>query len=316
MDNHAKSTPKDVFLHLFNIVTFYLSVVGFITLFIQYIEALFPDKLNYYFTVIFSGVRVSSSILFVAVPAYILTSWLLSKDLKKEPEKRELKLRKWLIYFTLFISAITIIVDLMIFVYNFLDGELTIRFFLKIFVVMFVAVAVFGFYMWDLKRKNLLSKVPQILAIIMSVVVLASIVWGFFIIGTPMQQRLRKMDDQRIADLQTIQMQIVDYWTRKQVLPEKLENLQDNISGFMLPKDPDTQESYEYVIVESLKFDLCVNFATSSSDIPARGKNTMYESPYGAFQQNWEHEIGRTCYSRTIDPELYKVSEKQPVIIK
>ena len=181
MEQTLKSTPKDVFLHLFNIVTFYLSVIGFITLYVQYINASFPDELNYYFTSIANGVRWSTSILFVAVPAYLFTSWLLAKDLNITPEKRELKLRKWLVYFTLFISAITIIVDLMIFVYNFLDGELNTRFFLKVLVVLLVAVAVFAYYMWDLKRKEMKSKIPKILAIVLSVIVLVSIIIGFFI---------------------------------------------------------------------------------------------------------------------------------------
>src|SRR3989339_1639517 len=179
MENPIKSTPKDVFLHLFNIVTFYLSMIGFIILYVQYVNVLFPDKLNYYFTSISDLVRTASSILFVAVPAYILTAWLLAKDLAVTPEKRELKLRKWLTYFTLFISAITIIVDLMIFVYNFLNGELSARFALKVLVVLLVAVAVFGYYMWELKRKELVSKAPKILAIILSIVALGSIIIGF-----------------------------------------------------------------------------------------------------------------------------------------
>ena len=318
MENAVRSTPKDVFLHLFNIVTFYLTVIGFITLCIQYIDALFPDSLNYYFTAIANGVRWSSSILFVAVPAYIFTAWLLAKDLNKTPEKRELKLRKWLVYFTLFISAITIIVDLMIFVYNFLDGELTIKFFFKVFVVLLVAVAVFGFYMWDLKRKEIKSKIPRILAIVVSVVVLTSIIVGFFIIGTPAEQRSRKMDEQRIMDLQTIQGQLVDYWSRKEVLPQKLEILQDNISGFAVPTDPDTKKSYEYAVLGLLKFELCADFTTSDKDFPTSGKEMMYASPYGSFQQNWDHEAGRICFSRTIDPEIYKLqaSVKNPMLLK
>lgn len=318
MENTIKSTPKDVFLHLFNIVTFYLSVVGFITLYIQYINALFPDELTYYFTAIANGVRWSSSILFVAVPAYIFTSWLLAKDLVKTPEKRELKLRKWLTYFTLFISAITIIIDLMIFVYNFLDGELTIKFFLKVFAVLLVAGAVFGYYMWDLKRKISKSKIPKILAIVLSVLVLGSIITGFFIVGTPGEQRSRKMDERRISDLQMIQTQIIDYWTKKESLPPNLESLQDNISGFSVPNDPDTQNSYEYIIIDTLNFQLCADFATSDEDFQPRGKNTMYyDSPYGSFQQNWDHINGQVCFTRTIDPELYKTDYmKDSMMIK
>ena len=50
MKNTTKqNTPKDVFLYLLNILTFYLSVVGFIMLYVQYVAALFPDPLNLHF---------------------------------------------------------------------------------------------------------------------------------------------------------------------------------------------------------------------------------------------------------------------------
>ncbi|MFH1947532.1 MAG: DUF5671 domain-containing protein [Candidatus Magasanikbacteria bacterium] len=307
-----KSTPKDVFLHLFNIVTFYLSVIGFITLYIQYVNVTFPDELTYYFTAIANGVRWSTSILFIAVPAYLISSWLLAKDLKMAPEKRELKLHKWLIYFTLFISAITIIVDLMIFVYNFLDGELTIQFFLKILVVLLIAGGVFGYYLWDLRRKDIKSKIPKLLAIIVSVVVIASIIIGFFIVGTPRDQRDRRFDEKRVSNLQMLQSQIVDYWAKKDNLPTELNALEDNISGFMVPEDPDTKELYEYKIIDPLAFELCATFAKANKDSKAgfRGEEYYPMSPYDTFQQNWSHEAGRTCWTRTIDPELHKLPEK------
>lgn len=307
MENSVKGTPKDVFLHLFNIVTFYLSMVGFIILYVQYVNVLFPDKLNYYFTGISSLVRTASSILFVAIPAYIFTAWLLAKDLAVTPEKRELKLRKWLIYFTLFISAITIIVDLMIFVYNFLNGELSTRFALRVLIVLLVAGGVFGYYMWDLKRKELKSKFPQILAIILAVVTLGSIVVGFFVVGTPTDQRNRRFDEQRVQELQMLQEQIVNYWTLKHNLPSDLSQLQDNISGFVVPKDPDTEMAYEYKILEPLKFELCATFVRPNSDLDFRFKEApQYAVPYDSFKQNWNHESGKTCFTRTIDPELYK----------
>ncbi len=321
MENtHIKSTPKDVFLHLFNIVTFYLSVIGFVTLLVQYINALFPDALNYYFTSIANSVRWSTSVLFVAVPAYLLTTWLLNKDLKAEPEKRDLKLRKWLIYFTLFVSAITIIIDLMTFVYYFLDGELSIRFALKVLVVMLVISSVFGYYMWELKRDNKASKIPKILAIVVSVVVLTSIIAGFFIIGTPSDQRNRRFDEQRVQELQILQDQVINYWTMKEKLPENLDNLKNDISGFAVPNDPETKTAYEYSMVDQHKFELCANFALSSKDLGSLNNGTRYYSPYNSFQQNWDHEAGRVCFSRTIDPQLYKTNSNtttaQPVIIK
>lgn len=311
-DTDVKTTPKDVFLHLFNIITFYLSVIGFITLYIQYISVLFPDPLNYYFTSIADSVRVSTSILFIAVPAYLLSSWFLAKDLAITPKKRDLKLRKWLIYFTLFISAITIIVDLIIFVYNFLDGELNIQFFLKVLVVLIVAGAVFGYYIWELKREKLNSSTPKILAIVMALVVVASIILGFFIVGTPADQRERRFDEQRIGDLQALQSQIVDYWTKKDNLPSSLNDLEDNINGFMVPVDPGSKEDYEYKIIDSLSFELCAVFSRSSEEsVVTRQIAKEYNSPYNLFQQNWNHAKGRYCWTRNIDPDLYKIDKME-----
>lgn len=305
-----RSTPKDVFLQLFNIITFYLSIIGFITLYIQYINVAFPDKLNFYFTSIANSVRVASSILFIATPAYIFTSWLLARDLHKEPKKRDLKLRKWLLYFTLFLAAIIIIIDLITFIYNFLSGELTTQFFLKILVVLLVAVSVFGYYIWELKREDSKSNVPKTLAIILSVVVFVSIAIGFFVIGTPRDQRNRRFDEQRVSELQMIQSEIISYWTQKKEIPAKLENLRDSISGFTPPNDPDTQIPYEYKVLGTLSFELCAVFTTDSNDYGLASRNMMmYSSPYpyyDGFQQNWEHKAEKTCFKRDIDPEKYK----------
>ncbi|HAT03446.1 MAG TPA: hypothetical protein DCS29_01555 [Candidatus Magasanikbacteria bacterium] len=306
-----RSTPKDVFLHLFNIVTFYLSIIGFITLFIQYINALFPDKLNYYFTNIANGVRWSTSVLLIAVIAYLVTSWMLEKDLYKTPEKRNLKLRKWLVYFTLFISAITIIIDLMTFVYNFLSGELTVRFVLKVLVVLLVAAAVFGYYLWDLKRSLEKTKIPMILAGVVSAIVLGSIIAGFFIIGTPTDQRARRFDDERVQDLQMIQSEIVNYWVQKRELPVQLSELNNSITGFIAPLDPKTNEQYEYLIANELSFELCVVFERVNKDITPAG--LYFGSPYDSYNQNWSHDAGRVCFSRTIDPELYPEDVTKPV---
>ena len=311
----VKSTPKDVFLHLLNIFTFYLSVISFITLYIQYVSVLFPDLLKFYYTSMANSVRLSTSVLIIAIPVYILTSWLLGKDLASSPKRRELKLRKWLVYFTLFISAITIIVDLIMFVYSFLSGELTIQFFLKVLVVLLVAGAVFGYYIWDLRRKKMKSKTPKILAWVLSFVVLASIIAGFFIIGTPAEQRQRMFDEQRVSNLQTLQDRIVNYWIQKEALPQNLSELEDSISGFVVPVDPESDLAYEYRVIDTLSFELCATFKTSSKDFNSTAKGAKYPYSYDSLQQKWEHKAERTCFERTIDPELYKDNKELRVLL-
>ncbi len=314
----VKSTPRDVFLHLLNIFTFYLSVVSFITLCIQYISALFPDPLNFYYTSMANSVRLSTSMLVIAIPVYILTSWLIGKDLASNQERRELKFRKWLIYFTLFISAVTIIVDLIMFVFSFLSGELTIQFFFKVLVVLLVAGAVFGYYIWDLRRKKMKSKTPKILAWILSFVVLVSIIAGFFIIGTPAEQRQRRFDEQRVTNLQTLQDRIINYWVQKEALPQNLNELEDSISGFVVPVDPESDLSYEYTVIDTLSFKLCATFKTSTEDFGSISQDSKYFYPYDSSQQNWEHEAERTCFTRTIDPELYEDNGqlKEPIPVR
>lgn len=152
MEQQTKTGPKEVFLNLLVIVTLYVSVISFIALLFQYISYLYPDRLNFYFNNISNQIRLSSAALIVVFPVFIFLSWLIGKDLATNPSKRELKSRLWLIYLTLFISAITIIVDLVTMIYNFYSGDLTIQFFLKILVIFVVAGAVFGYYAWELKR--------------------------------------------------------------------------------------------------------------------------------------------------------------------
>lgn len=127
------------------------------------------------------------------------------------------------------------------------------------------------------------------------------------------------MDEQRLSDLQMIQAEVVSYWSLKNSLPQDLGVLKNNISGFVAPTDPETMVSYEYLVKGDLDFELCAIFATSDKDYHSNSQNTPYYSPYGSFQQNWEHTAGRVCFSRNINPELYKADEKNainPMLLK
>jgi len=53
-------------------------------------------------------------------------------------------------------------------------------------------------------------------------IVLAALVWGFTLAGSPQNERLRRFDSQRVNDLQMIQTYLTDYWQNKSKLPEKI----------------------------------------------------------------------------------------------
>lgn len=152
-------SPKDVFLHLLAILTLYASAGSFLALVFQYINVLFPDPLDgrgeYVIQSAYQTIRWAISSLIIIFPVYIGTSWYLNKSYITTPEKRTLKIRKWLIYFTLFVASLIIIGDLVAVIYNLLGGELTARFFLKVLTIFFTAGSVFYYYLWDLRRHNI-----------------------------------------------------------------------------------------------------------------------------------------------------------------
>lgn len=309
----AKSTAKDVFSYLLMIVMLYVGVVSFITLLFQYINSSFPDVLDFAMTGAYEAMRGGISALLIVWPVLILMSWLINKDLQGDSGKRDIWVRKWLLYLTLFIASLTVIVDLITLVNIFLSGEITTRFVLKVIVVLAVAVAVFAYYFWELRRDTTKkTKVTKISAIVSSVVILGWIIAGFFLVGSPMEQRAIRMDETRVYDMQSIQSQALQYWIQKEALPATLKDLEDPFSGYQVPVDPLTKNEYTYTIKGELEFELCATFETDHN-FSAQGAVSYPREYYSPSQDStfnlWQHEAGLACFSRVIDPELYDNDE-------
>ncbi len=157
MDQHVKTTPRDFFLHLLSIVTLYGSAVAFLILIFQYVNILLPDTLQGGIFEIMSArgvARGALATLIVVFPVYVWSTWFLGKMYAAMPEKRTIWVRRWLIYFTLFVAALVIIGDLVTLVRSLLEGELTARFILKVLAVLFVAGSVFGYYLADVRKNH------------------------------------------------------------------------------------------------------------------------------------------------------------------
>jgi len=316
MDNNIlpkRNIPRDVFLHLLAIVTLYWSAVTFVTLMWQYINYFFPDVLDYYPASFNEPMRFAVSSLFIVFPVFILVSWYLNKIYSREAVVRESKIRKWLLYLTLFIASLVIIGDLITVINIFMGGEITTRFILKALSVLLVAGVVFGYYLDDVRRETP-TKSAKYFAWATGVIILIAVVGAFFIVGSPQSARLAQLDQQKISDLQSIQYQVVNYWQSKEKLPNSLSDLNDPISGFMAPVDPQTQDkgyAYEYNVMnaENLTFELCATFNKEGKDQYSQYRYA--EVPVKGVADNWTHSAGRVCFKRTIDKQLYPVKSKQ-----
>lgn len=307
MSNTSKTFPRDVFLYLLAIISMVTVAVSFGILVYQYIDIQNPDVLteSYYWSksAAFNSIRNSMAVLIVVFPVFVWASWFLRKDVSKNPEKREMKIRRWLLYLTLFAASLVIIGDLVALLMNFLNGELTTRFALKVLTVFSIAGSVFIHYFSELRDKPFLwmTLFDKLIIIVVAVGVVA----GFWIAGSPAHQREVRLDEQRITDLSIIQYQVIDYWQRKQELPVNLLGLTNDISGFVPPKDPETRQDYGYrITTPPYSFEVCAMFTTSNSE-EFNGKITSESVHYGGEPTNWAHGKGMTCFERTIDPDYY-----------
>ncbi|KKS43817.1 hypothetical protein A2567_02280 [Candidatus Azambacteria bacterium RIFOXYD1_FULL_42_11] len=319
-----KAEPKDVFLHFLAIIALYASTAAFLVLLFQYINVLIPDLLErglYQLQNYYGSIRWSISSLIIIFPVYVWAGYYLNKIYSREPEKRNLRIRKWLLNFTVFAAALIIIGDLVTLIYNFLGGDLTMRFVLKIAAVFFVAASVFFYYFWELRGwatrstssgLKISDSARKIFIYAVIAIVALAVIAGFFVVGSPQSERLRRFDDQKVSDLQIIQGQIIYYWQNKEKLPGKLDDLKDPISGFNPAKDPQTGADYIYEVKGKLEFSLCADFNLPSleSGKPSIELPTYPPQYYPRSDSNWNHGTGYVCFERKIDPELYRPIQK------
>ncbi|NQV89989.1 hypothetical protein HQ487_01115 [Candidatus Uhrbacteria bacterium] len=306
----SKSSARDVFSYLLLIAMFIVGIVSFLTVMFQYITIQFPDQLDYWYREgAFQLIRGAISALVVSWPVVIFMSIFIGKDLRADKDKQNVWIRKWLLHLMLFVASITIIIDLITLINHFLDGELTIRFALKVVCVLLVSIAVFWYELWDLKRNpTVQTRVTTGFAVGSSLVIVAAIIASIVVIGTPSKQRDVRLDQQRVSDLSVIQSNVVGYWQDKEALPENLEALEDDIIGYRNPMDPETEEVYTYLMMDDLSFQLCATFTTDSNGTDDEIRSVMpmmYYDMGGSFNR-WSHMSEYTCFDRTIDPERLK----------
>lgn len=305
----AKTTPKDFFLWAGAMVALYGGIIAFISLIFDYINYAMPDTALGYYADPYATISYEMASLIVLAPLCLILMRVIRRQIAQDPSRSEVWVRRWALFLTLFIAGATVAVDLIVLLNTFLSGEeLSVRFLLKVLVVLLVAGGGFMHFLADLR--GYWTRNPAYAGYVtwaVALVVVVSIVSGFFIVGTPQQARQYRLDEQRVSDLQSVQWQLVHYWQQKQVLPTSLAELNDPISGFMAPVDPQSGAAYRYERTGTMSFRLCATFAAQDRHV-----NQTYARPVAAIPSEaktggdtWKHSAGEVCFDRAIDPELY-----------
>ncbi|OGI93931.1 hypothetical protein A3A03_03640 [Candidatus Nomurabacteria bacterium RIFCSPLOWO2_01_FULL_40_18] len=319
------------FLSIGILISLITSVVSFLSLVFETLNKRFPDVLNSnyqygYSTYEYESIRMALATLIIFFPVFLVISFFWKKFIRSGIGSIDEIVRKWVIYIILFLSSLIVVVDLVTLVRYFISGEITYRFILKVATILVVAGLVGFYYVFLLKeREGVKYKTGIVWASAGIILVVVSISYSFMIIGSPMKQRLLRLDDRRVGDLQNIQYQVINYWQQKEKLPVDLKELSNPLSGYSLPVEPEFEKGkkYEYGVKDSLTFELCATFSLpmpkgwreyggGDGGFPMplydkTGYTMSYPYPYpgSGTNESWDHQEGRTCFERTIDKDIY-----------
>ena len=308
----GRASAKDFFINLGAIVALYTVVISLLNLLFTVINNAFPQITNGYNYYGSQSISMPVATLIIFFPIFILLMWLMERSYVVEPEKKNLGIRRWLTYITLFVAGLTLAGDLVTVLYYFIDGqELTTGFLLKILSVFVVILIVFLYYISDIRNK-LTPMSRKIWFGISLVVILSSIIWGFSVLGSPRTQQLLKYDQQRVNDLQNINGQIQNYYATNGTLPNTIEEMSNGNYYITQKVDQQTGKPYEYYKAGDDKgYKLCADFNKASDDKNA-STPAIYSYPYDGIT-TWAHPAGQYCFKQTINPNLYSKPMSVPI---
>ncbi|MCP4070165.1 MAG: hypothetical protein GY742_00315 [Hyphomicrobiales bacterium] len=96
-------------------------------------------------------IRWAIAILFTSTPVFVWLTIYTGRRVAQDAAQKRSLVRKWLTYLALFVSALVFFGDATYVIYNFLKGEITLRFILKAATVAGVSLAIFIFYLRDVE---------------------------------------------------------------------------------------------------------------------------------------------------------------------
>ena len=128
----------------------------------------------------------------------------------------------------------------------------------------------------------------RVLAAVLLVIVVLAVTRAIMIIGSPSEERTRRLDGRRVEDLQGISQSVEVYRTRHQRLPASLEELAAEPGLSAVQRDPVSGMPYAYRTVDARSYEVCAEFDRETADVRAAGF--------------WSHGAGRQCFTLTIKP--------------
>ena len=140
------------------------------------------------------------------------------------------------------------------------------------------------------------ARIHMIFSVAMSTVVVATVVWGAVLVGSPGSARLQRFDQQRLDDLQTVFREVQSLCRDpdikdelKRALPKSLDELAALARSEKITlTDPESGQRYDYTVKDATTYELCATFSLER------------DSDVEVF---WNHPAGRHCFTvDALDP--------------
>lgn len=301
-----KSSTVDIVINFFSFILLGIVATALGILFFCIIEQVFPDSLSvdpYATLSVASSIHYAVAALLIGFPLYAGALFLWFRIFREDEARAESRLSQWLTYIVLLAASVTLVGDLIMVVYTFLQGEITWRFFLKACTVFGIAGVIFGFYFLERKKiqyhRDISRKTFQIFGWSVAGLVCLGIFLGFFVGGSPDTARKQGFDVKRANDLSSLSECIRGYASSFGSLPDSTDVLKRSSTYAYCAssmKDPETGMAYAYRVVVASRtegesrvgeFELCADFSLASDG--------SRETAYSELSLWNTHGIGRAC---------------------
>jgi len=145
---------REAFMYVLMFSTLYLSAYQLGSLTFDLINLWLPDRADHAMRelMLIDGIRWSLSSMLVAFPVFLYMARSIGHEVRADVTRRASSARRQLTYLTLFIAAIVLIGDMTTLLYNFLGGELTIRFALKVATAAIIAGTAITYFLRELRQ--------------------------------------------------------------------------------------------------------------------------------------------------------------------
>jgi hypothetical protein len=149
-------SAREAFVYLTLFAALAITAQQFGALLFHLIDHVIPDAAEDAYRTEYraESIRWAIAALIVAFPVFVMLTRAVNRGIRENPVRRLSPVRHWLTYLTLFAAAGTIIGDLIWLIFSLLNGDLTLRFGLKLGVVAVIAGVVFGYYLNDMRERD------------------------------------------------------------------------------------------------------------------------------------------------------------------